>query len=268
MMMRRTGFTLIELLVVIAIIAILAAILFPVFARAREAARNSNCISNMNQIGKALAMYLNDYGQIMPSGANQIDRQTSDGGMLNRARQGWPVVHPYIRTSAPPAGSNEQCTQVATGRWECTGQLDPYVKNRGIWKDPSDGGDQAPFNPVLTSRVGNFYDQFGSSYYYLWWPHLHAYREVMVTQIALGPNAEIHTPAEVFVWVDGGYSPTTTETQQMWADTSANRYNRCPERWHNEKLINALFGDGHAKNLPIEKFLDMRRHGLWIWNAS
>ncbi|MCC2672332.1 MAG: prepilin-type N-terminal cleavage/methylation domain [Armatimonadetes bacterium] len=59
--MIRRGFTLIELLVVIAIIAILAAILFPVFARAREAARSSNCISNTKQIGTATAMYMQDY---------------------------------------------------------------------------------------------------------------------------------------------------------------------------------------------------------------
>lgn len=53
----RRGFTLIELLVVIAIIAILAAILFPVFARAREAGRKAQCQSNMKQIGIAISMY-------------------------------------------------------------------------------------------------------------------------------------------------------------------------------------------------------------------
>jgi prepilin-type N-terminal cleavage/methylation domain-containing protein/prepilin-type processing-associated H-X9-DG protein len=66
----RTGFTLIELLVVIAIIAILAAILFPVFAQAREKARSSTCLSNQKQIGLAFGMYGQDYDETFPYGLN------------------------------------------------------------------------------------------------------------------------------------------------------------------------------------------------------
>ncbi len=62
----KRGFTLIELLVVIAIIAILAAILFPVFARARDRARMASCSSNMRQIGLAAMMYVQDYDEIFP----------------------------------------------------------------------------------------------------------------------------------------------------------------------------------------------------------
>ncbi len=66
--MARKGFTLIELLVVIAIIAILAAILFPVFAQAREKARAISCLSNMKQIGLGQLMYTQDYDEQFPSG--------------------------------------------------------------------------------------------------------------------------------------------------------------------------------------------------------
>ncbi len=91
-MMKRRGFTLIELLVVIAIIAILAAILFPVFARAREKARQSSCLSNLKQVGLALLQYAQDYDEAFPATYNWIY-----GG------QQWPLmswrvcIFPYIR---------------------------------------------------------------------------------------------------------------------------------------------------------------------------
>jgi len=66
---KRRGFTLIELLVVIAIIAILAAILFPVFAKAREKARQSSCLSNVKQIMLAVLQYAQDYDETLPPGA-------------------------------------------------------------------------------------------------------------------------------------------------------------------------------------------------------
>ncbi|MCD6361581.1 MAG: DUF1559 domain-containing protein [Armatimonadetes bacterium] len=99
--MMRRGFTLIELLVVIAIIAILAAILFPVFAKAREKARQTSCLSNLKQLGLGLMMYCEDYDETYPD-----------------ARYGSnPSPYPLI--------------------YEC---LVPYTKNYQIWICPSSGG--------------------------------------------------------------------------------------------------------------------------------
>jgi prepilin-type N-terminal cleavage/methylation domain-containing protein/prepilin-type processing-associated H-X9-DG protein len=88
---KRQAFTLIELLVVIAIIAILAAILFPVFAQAREKARQTACLSNMKQMGLAATMYRNDYdGMYMPLG-------TLDPTLPNGYRY-WPQLQePYLK---------------------------------------------------------------------------------------------------------------------------------------------------------------------------
>ena len=84
--MQRRGFTLIELLVVIAIIAILAAMLFPVFARAREQARRSSCLSNLKQLALATIMYGQDYDELLPVAATQ------GNPMLNVVQGLWPYV--------------------------------------------------------------------------------------------------------------------------------------------------------------------------------
>jgi prepilin-type N-terminal cleavage/methylation domain-containing protein/prepilin-type processing-associated H-X9-DG protein len=89
-MQRNKGFTLIELLVVIAIIAILAAILFPVFAKVREKARQTACLSNIRQLGLAIAQYNNDFDTDYPNGTNPY-------GQAN----GWAwQVYPYTSSAA------------------------------------------------------------------------------------------------------------------------------------------------------------------------
>src|SRR6266700_7444721 len=86
---RARGFTLIELLVVIAIIAILAAILFPVFAQAREKARQTTCVSNTRQMALAVLQYLQDYDETFP-------RDSNDG-----QKTFWmDYVQPYVKNTA------------------------------------------------------------------------------------------------------------------------------------------------------------------------
>ena len=91
MLRRRSGFTLIELLVVIAIIAILAAILFPVFAQAREQARATSCLSNTKQIGLAAQMYLQDYDETLPISIYISDLSTGTVRTL------YDEMYPYIK---------------------------------------------------------------------------------------------------------------------------------------------------------------------------
>jgi prepilin-type N-terminal cleavage/methylation domain-containing protein/prepilin-type processing-associated H-X9-DG protein len=122
MVRRHKGFTLIELLVVIAIIAILAAMLFPVFARARESARKIQCLANVKNIATAIQMYLSDYEALSP-------------------REHRPEVLAYFDARGPgpqPALGHCQYGLVNANpylRWPVV--LDDYIKNREVWGCPS-----------------------------------------------------------------------------------------------------------------------------------
>ncbi len=110
----RKGFTLIELLVVIAIIAILAAILFPVFAKAREKARQASCLSNIKQLGLGMAMYVTDYDAVFPPIHNQnltIGQFYVSTGVASGLFLSWEdLMYPYTKSNQLmicPSGSYE-----------------------------------------------------------------------------------------------------------------------------------------------------------------
>ncbi|MFN3648224.1 MAG: DUF1559 domain-containing protein [Armatimonadota bacterium] len=140
--LRKRAFTLIELLVVIAIIAILAAILFPVFAKAREAARKISCTSNLRQMGTALMMYAQDYDEVYPNRrfASPL-RAKGDDDFSWRT-----VIQPYIKN-----------TQI----FHCPSNPDSRVES----SDPefgisyacnfNYGGQPAPPSPEVFSVLGN-----------------------------------------------------------------------------------------------------------------
>ena len=111
--MRKRGFTLIELLVVITIIAVLASIVFPVFSRAKEAAKKTVCLSNMRQIGLALTMYMTDHDDRLP------DRRDLKSSLPGGYRP-W--------TTWPPSDPRAGWAQVV---------LFPYTRNNQIWMCPT-----------------------------------------------------------------------------------------------------------------------------------
>lgn len=127
--MKRIGFTLIELLVVIAIIAILAAILFPVFAQAREKARAITCVSNEKQMGLGILMYLQDYDETFPRG--QYPDYSHNWDLL---------ITPYVENGHVNAGYN-----VVGGIWQCpdfpvANTPDQYQVRDDLFGYPNAGG--------------------------------------------------------------------------------------------------------------------------------
>lgn len=138
---RTRGFTLIELLVVIAIIAILAAILFPVFAKAREKARQTSCLTNIKQLGMGVLMYTQDYDELWPGGGGTMAEDDEAG---------------YAATAGAPIGK-----KVPWSGWRT--MVAPYVANWQVGYCPSRAG-LRQYMPALGGHGGTSSYFYGSTY--------------------------------------------------------------------------------------------------------
>lgn len=238
---RKTkGFTLIELLVVIAIIAILAAILFPAFAKAREAARRTSGLNNIKQISLAFRQYVQEYDEHYP--ATVTERQ---GTTAATTGHGW-VGAPDATASADNAGI-----------YSMRVKLQPYLKSQGVFKSPSAPDWPAPATKQYWStdygfhlNEGKFASGFGQQAFYSANPDF-GYNEDT-------NDADIDAPAQFIITADaargagdpsrGGLYPMSTAAQNWYPGSTLtddpNQARAFPRHFDGILLG---FADGHAK---------------------
>ncbi|HEX3719967.1 MAG TPA: type II secretion system protein [Verrucomicrobiae bacterium] len=226
--LRGRGFTLIELLVVITIIAMLAAILLPSLARAKDQAKKINCISNLHQLQVCWHLYVDDYGQVLPP--NDDISTGNSGEMANMEQLSWCEGQPRIDTNT----ANIQA-----------GLLFPYNRQTAIYHCPSDlstvdGGVQLRNRSYNMSQsvngLGSIVDPSENV-------------AVDVVQPCFLKLAEIHnpSPSQAFVFIDEseatmwdaqfGY-PMPNYDSGVWWDMPANRH---------EQGADLSFADGHVE---------------------
>ena len=212
----KRGFTLIELLTVIAIISILAALLFPVFARAKEAGKRTKCIGNLRQVGDAITLYVGDYDGIFPHAVDASDKFDP---------QIW-AQYPDFQALIPNMPF-------------LTDVLQPYLHSLEVFHCPSDTGttvlDSHFPDPFLSSP--SMFQTFGSSYFFR-------------TEIAFRAftDTSFQLPAETNVLFDGaghwhgdGRALTSNDDIETVTDLlHGYRYN-------------CLFGDMHVKSLSYDQ---------------
>jgi len=226
---NNKAFTLIELLVVIAIISILASILFPVFARARENARRASCMSNLKQIGLGLMMYAQDYDEKLP-----------------RANVCGPIA-----LESGGNSSNSGCSSPAPGNyyhlwWH---MIYPYVKNTQVFVCPSSGA-------VWTG--GYFPTKNGASY------APYGYNTNMSAGISLAAIPQVaETPfladSTYYLMNADIYCQATTISSKITpyctsANSRASENNDPPNPLHLD-TFNMLFTDGHVKSERRENWV-------------
>ncbi len=221
MKLRRRAFTLIELLVVVAIIAILAAILFPVFGRARENARRSSCQSNLKQIGLGLIQYSQDYDEML--------------------------VADWYAPGNLPGDTERQSTPNAQYKWMDAAY--PYIKSEQVFTCPSATGDRAKpwvFYGHLTTPTTQLYGSYTIIHGY--GPN-QADRTPPVSHPRAGDYvnlARAETPSTT-AWITDGGDPVPADLDTtFYAQVNASG-NVSPTRALHLETLNVLFLDGHVK---------------------
>ncbi len=250
--MKQQGFTLIELLVVIAIIAILAAILFPVFAQAREKARQTGCLSNTKQIGLAWAMYAQDY-----------DERTTPAKVCNHNYSG---PNPFPGRYLCWGGRTDYANN-----WDCGGPyasfvdlLVPYMKNYGILRCTSrpDRG-YYPYdssgNPTAEQAPGGSWDNLRNTYAV----NFYAVATNIIWNVASATScyanwdgrgrslAQFAAPASTIAVVEA--FGTCPDIRNVVTNVDCSAHNRGS---------NYVFVDGHAKWMRISATLNP--NNLWV----
>lgn len=214
----RRAFTLIELLVVIAIIAILAALLFPVFARAKLAAKQSGCVSNLKQIGSSIALYMGDNDDIFPSAVDASDK-----------------FKPEIWSHEPAFMARIPLMPLI---WDA---LLPYTKNKEGFKCPADTGTEVLDNHLFDKFVSSpsLYATYGSSYLFR-------------TEIAFKffSQTQFQLPANVNVLFDGaGHWHAGSRAIRA---SDAGDFDATMSLLRDFRYV-TLFGDFHAKSLTRDQ---------------
>lgn len=141
----RRGFTLIETLVVIAIIAIVAALLFPVYSSAKAAAKKTVCLSNLSQIGKSMLIYMIDNDDLFPNGVDPVDKFRPQ---IWAGYPGWQAQIPYMPLMQD--------------------LLQPLIRSKDVFHCPSDQGSFVVENqfPLDLPSTPSYFSTFGTSYNY------------------------------------------------------------------------------------------------------